>query len=135
MKSSTCPGGRPVTTRSNQLRILLLALCILLAMAVRPTGDKAETSRRFKAAADAKVLAAAVRRHCVVHSRLPTLPQLAQPDANGVQELEELPQDPWNRDYVLRTGAKPNDFVVVSSGPNGTLGDDDDIRSSDPPPR
>ena len=111
-----------------------MILGLLATMVVGNVTQSADDARLQKAATDVRMLADAVRMHYVNHSRLPSLAQLAEADERGRRTIEHLPQDPWHADYVLQPGMKPDDFVVLSSGPNGTLGDDDDI-SSRPAPR
>jgi general secretion pathway protein G len=114
--------------------VVVMILGLLATMVVSNVSASADDARLQKAATDVRLLADAVRMHYVNHSRLPALAQLAEADERGRRAIEHLPQDPWHADYVLQPGAQPDDFVVVSSGPNGTLGDDDDIRSR-PAPR
>ena len=109
--------------------VVVMILGLLATMVVSNVSGSADEARLQKAATDVRMLADAVRMHYVNHSRLPALAQLAEADERGRRAIDHLPQDPWHADYVLQPGTQPDDFVVVSSGPNGTLGDDDDIRS------
>lgn len=112
-----------------EIMVVVMILGLLATMVVSNVAQTADDARLQKAATDVRMLADAVRMHYVNHSRLPALAQLAAPDERGRRTIEELPQDPWEGDYVLQTGSLPGDFVVTSAGPNGTLGDDDDITS------
>jgi hypothetical protein len=60
---------------------------------------------------------------------MPLLTELATPDATGVRWLEELPLDPWRRGYVRVERSERRGLFVVSTGPNGDLGDADDISA------
>jgi hypothetical protein len=54
------------------------------------------------------------------------------------QFVESLPTDPWNNAYrLIVTDAKARTFSVVSDGPDGKAGTDDDIAvsSKQPAPR
>jgi general secretion pathway protein G len=117
-----------------EIMVVVMILGLLATLVVSNVSRSADDARLQKAATDVRLLADAVRMHYVSHSRLPSLAQLAEADERGRRAIEHLPQDPWHADYVLQAGTKPDDFLVVSSGPNGTLGDDDDI-SSRPAPR
>jgi general secretion pathway protein G len=112
-----------------EIMVVVMILGLLATMVVTNVSRNADDARLQKAATDVRILADAVRMHYVNHSRLPTLGQLAQPDERGRRAIEELSEDPWHGDYVLQPGSLPGDFVVASAGPNGTLGDDDDILS------
>lgn len=112
-----------------EIMVVVMILGLLATMVASNVTHTSDEARLQKAATDVRLLADAVRMHYVNHSRLPTLAQLAQADERGRRAIEDLPQDPWKGDYVLQPGSLPGDFVVVSAGPNGTLGDDDDIPS------
>lgn len=50
-----------------------------------------------------------------------------------VQIMSQLPKDPWDNDYGYKyPGSKnPNEFEIISKGPDGIEGNDDDISSQD----
>jgi general secretion pathway protein G len=50
------------------------------------------------------------------------------------QQFKELPMDPWNNDYLYFYPGKQdkNTYEIVSKGPDGEEGTEDDISSQDP---
>lgn len=89
-----------------------------------------QRAMQAKAEADTKVIAGAVRMYYVKNGALPAnLGVLAEKDARGRNMLERLPQDPWSNDYKLDVGDQPRDFQILSAGPDGKFGTEDDISS------
>jgi general secretion pathway protein G len=54
---------------------------------------------------------------------------LTTPDEKGKVWLEGDLRDPWGNDYVLRPGDRRGDFEILSWGPDGQEGTEDDISS------
>jgi len=50
-----------------------------------------------------------------------------------VQALPELPIDPWKNPYTYKFpgSKKPNEPELISNGPDGVFGNDDDLSSQD----
>ncbi|HZN38933.1 MAG TPA: alpha/beta fold hydrolase [Planctomycetota bacterium] len=91
--------------------------------------DDAE-SKRTKSQSDVRAIADAVRMYRVRNGKLPeSLDVLARKDERGRSELEELPLDPYGTAFVLRVGARANEFEVVCLGPDGKEGTADDVSS------
>lgn len=57
--------------------------------------------------------------------------QLIEKDSTGEAYLKitEPPLDPWDRELILKRGEFPNQVFVVSLGPDGQEGTEDDISS------
>lgn len=115
-----------------EIMVVVMILGLLATLVVTNVQHSADDAKVAKAQTDTRVLAGAVRMHYVACGQLPTLAQLAEPDAKGRRAIDELVRDPWDRDYELHPGPAAGEFVVLSPGPNGTVGDDDDIRSRPP---
>lgn len=115
-----------------EIMVVVMILGLLATLVVTNVQHSADDAKLAKAQTDTRVLAGAVRMHYVACGQLPTLAELAEPDGKGRRAIDELVRDPWDRDYVLQPGQAPGEFVVLSPGPNGTVGDDDDIRSRPP---
>jgi hypothetical protein len=96
------------------------------------SGAKAGGAERqlVTAQTDVKTIAGAVTLYRTKKGQLPeSLSVLVEKDArSGLVLLEQLPKDPWGRDYALvEHGA--NDWEVVSAGPDGKLETSDDVSS------
>lgn len=51
-------------------------------------------------------------------------------DAAG-ESVTEVPQDPWQEDFIYRTpGSNGKEYEIISKGPDLTEGTDDDISSA-----
>jgi len=70
----------------------------------------------------------AVFLHLERRGQLPaSLDVLTQPDPDtGEPYIESIPDDPWGRPYVYEILDDAR-FRVASRGPNGVLGDEDDV--------
>ena len=55
-------------------------------------------------------------------------------DEKGFSIEIELPRDPWGNDYILRAIGKGR-LEVISPGPDGIVGTEDDIASTTKPTR
>ncbi|MCK5943311.1 MAG: type II secretion system protein GspG [Planctomycetes bacterium] len=96
----------------------------------RATTLSMQAAKLAKTQADVRILAMAVRAFFARNGQLPgSLDALAEPDARGRSELDEVPDDAWGNPYELVRGAEPQDFHVLSLGPDGRRGTADDIRA------
>lgn len=78
----------------------------------------------------ALTLAEVAEMYARANKRMPTVADLATPDASGNKFLDRAEPDPWGHDYVIRAGDKAGKFVVLSAGPDGVLDTADDISSA-----
>src|SRR5262249_15365032 len=90
-----------------------------------------ETAKLKKAQADVRVISDAVKTYILLNSarELPTMEQLTTKDEKGNVTIETGSKDPWGQDYEIKRGEKLSDFEVVSAGPDGQMGTEDDISS------
>lgn len=115
------------TVTLEQVRQIAPDLPASLRLPVTPARAAAE---RKEAQAQAELqlqqLADATELRRKLRGKLPaSLAELTAKDKRGDALLESLPKDPWGNDYTLRVdGAK---WWIVSAGPDGTLGTDDDL--------
>jgi general secretion pathway protein G len=112
--------------------VVVVILGLLATLVVPNVIDRADEAKETRAAADVHTIAGAVRGYVVQHGRVPELAQLVEPDAKGRTLLESLPRDPWEGEYVLRHGAQPREFEVLSAGADRELGTADDVSSRAP---
>lgn len=120
--------------------IVVMVILTLLAAFVGP--------KLFKHAADAKVTAAklqiegfgdALQMFALDMGRLPDssegLEALVRNPGNAEAwhgnylKKEEVPKDPWSKPYVYRCPGLHGDYDIISFGPDGSEGGDDDITS------
>jgi hypothetical protein len=76
------------------------------------------------------MIAGGVSSYRAKNGKLPeSLEVLATKDERGRSELEEISPDPWGNAYELIPGDRPMDWEVISYGPDGSQGTEDDISS------
>lgn len=131
----------PTSRRHRQAGFTLVEIMVviviigLLATLVAPNVlGLSEDAKIKKATADVKTIQEAVKMYLINSGsrRLPTLEILTTPDERGRTWLESITRDPWDKDYEIREGDSRSgiSFEVVSAGPNGLMGDEDDISSN-----
>ncbi len=110
--------------------VILGLLAGLVVQSVVPAGDAA---RNETARTNCVTIAGAVKLYRTSKGRLPdSLDVLAaSSERSQVWFLENLPRDPWDRDYELHAGATEEDWQVRSCGRDGVGGTDDDICNRD----
>lgn len=109
-----------------EIMVVIVILGLLATMVARNVVSAGDEARETKAKADVVSIADAVRMYRSKSGKLPeSLEALATKDEKGRSELESLPKDPWDHDYELREGNGPNDWEVVSLGPDGVQSEDD----------
>jgi hypothetical protein len=88
-------------------------------------GDKLQ-----KAQKDVAEIASGVMAWRAMKGAYPeSLDALAQKDEKGRSMLAEVPKDPWGRAYELHQGDAVHHWEVVSVGPDGKIGTEDDVSS------
>ena len=113
-----------------EIMVVVVILGLLATLVVPAVMESGEEAAATKAKADVRVIAEQVRMYYLKKHKLPqSLEELVTPDDKGNQLLQELPKDPWDHDYILRTGDRAKDFEVISSGPDGVENTEDDISS------
>jgi general secretion pathway protein G len=113
-----------------EIMVVVVILGLLATLVVQNVMGASDTAREKKALSDVRTIADAVRMYRVQNGKLPdSLDVLATKDEKGRSGIEELPKDPWDHDYILRQGDRPNEFEVVSMGPDGSENTEDDISS------
>jgi hypothetical protein len=104
-----------------------------LAIAGIPVADRLERAKRDRVQAHFESLRTAIEIHYLEHRELPaSLKHLEAKNPNtGEPYLASVPRDPWARAYVY-TRLDERKWRLVSLGPDGQEGTDDDIAW--PPP-
>ena len=124
---------RPTESGFTLVEIMVVIVIIgLLATLVVPNVLGASNEARIQTArSNCSSLAASVKLYYTSKGRLPdSLEALTgEEEAEKSWYVENLAMDPWDNAYELREGNSRNDWEVVSAGPNGQMGDDDDVSN------
>lgn len=113
-----------------EIMVVIVILGLLATLVVPNIIQSADEARVTKAQTDCKTIEKQVSLYRAKKGRMPeSLDTLTEPDDKGVKYLDELPKDPWDNDYVIKEGDKRGDFEIISYGPDGQEGGDDDISS------
>ncbi len=124
----SCPAEAGFTL--VEIMVVIVILGLLATMVARNVIGASDEARETKAKTDIRMIADAVGGFRAKTGKLPeSLEALATKDEKGRSELNDLPKDPWGNDYQLREGDKPREFIVLSWGPDGSEGTEDDITS------
>jgi general secretion pathway protein G len=124
---------RPTESGFTLVEIMVVIVIIgLLATLVVPNVLGASDEARIQTArSNCSSLAASVKLYYTSKGRLPdSLDALtSEEEKEKSWYIENLAMDPWDNAYELREGNGRNDWEVVSAGPNGQMGDDDDVSN------
>ncbi len=113
-----------------EIMVVVVILGLLATLVAKNVIGASDEAREKKAAADVHSIAEAVAYYRSKTGKLPeSLESLAEKDEKGASELMELSKDPWDHDYVLIPGDRPQDWEVISWGPDGSEGTADDISN------
>ncbi|MFK7741638.1 MAG: type II secretion system protein GspG [Planctomycetota bacterium] len=137
------PEGRPLvdldrraTRRSErgftlvEIMVVIVILGLLATLVAKNVGGITDEANENKAQSDISSIADGVRMFYIRKNRLPeSLDELVEKDEKGRSSLEALPDDPWGKPYVLLEGDTSRDFEIISCGPDGTEGNEDDLSS------
>ena len=124
-----------------ELLLVLVILGILAAIVVPKFSGRTEQARETAAKTQISTFETALDAFEVDMGRYPK-------GRNGLQELVEaprdgqnnwrgpylktgIPKDPWGNDYIYESPGKnnPNSYDLMSVGPDGRVGGDDDITN------
>jgi general secretion pathway protein G len=113
-----------------EIMVVIVILGLLATMVVKNVAGISDEARLTKAQTDTKSIADQVRMYRAKVGKLPqSLEALTEKNDKGFSYLEELPKDPWGNDYTLMEGNGPQDWEVLSAGPDGSMNTEDDVSS------
>jgi general secretion pathway protein G len=114
-----------------EIMVVIVIIGILATLVVPNVVGAGDEARAGTAKTNCTQIASAVKMYRSTKGKLPqSLQDLASDEEKGkAWYLENLPKDPWDHDYELREGNSRDEWEVVSGGPNGSIGDEDDISS------
>ncbi len=112
-----------------EIMVVIVILGLLATMVATNVIGASDEARAKTAQTSARAIADAIKLYYAEQGRLPdTLEDLVGGDDGGRSYIESLETDPWSNEFILR-GETSKDFEVISCGPNGIEGDEDDISS------
>lgn len=131
----SCRSQRPGVSAFTliELMLVLVILGILAAIVVPKFGGVSANARNKAAATQISTFATSIDMFEVDNGRYPkTLNDLMiQPrdTPSWHQYMESIPLDPWQHPYIYTFPGKhrPNSYDLMSMGPDGKIGGDDDI--------
>jgi len=121
-----------------ELLVVLVILGILAAVVVPNLVGKTEKAKVAAAKADISNLGGALNNFEVENGRFPSSEEGLQALVEKPGDLpnwkhsyiDKLPPDPWGHPYIYRCpGNNGKDYDLVSGGPDGHEGGDDDITN------
>ena len=112
-----------------ELLVVVAILGILATMAVINVTGKIDGTRITTCESSVDAIKNACVPYEAKHGKLPrSMDDLCAEDADGVSEVEEKNRyDPWDNEYKIEIKGKK--VIVISAGPDGEFGTEDDIRS------
>lgn len=112
-----------------EIMVVLLIIGLIVSVVVPNLDFIWSDSQQRSAKINVKQIHDAASLYQKMKGKLPEdLSVLTQKDEKGNSFLAELPQDPWNNDYKIVIES-PTKWKVISFGPDGSEGGDDDISS------
>lgn len=124
-----------------ELMVVVVILGILAAVVVPNIMDRPDQARISAAKNNIKAIESALKMYKLDNFNYPSTDQgleaLAKkpggkPEApNWNRYMDKVPKDPWGRPYQYLEPGKHGEIDIFSAGPNGRIGDEDDIGSWD----
>jgi general secretion pathway protein G len=113
-----------------EIMVVIVILGLLATLVVQNVVGASDEARMQTAKTNCTTIAGAVRLFRAQKGKLPeSLDALVTKDEKGMSYLEELQKDPWGNAYEIREGNNPNEWEIISLGPDGASGTEDDISS------
>ncbi|MCR9244079.1 MAG: type II secretion system protein GspG [bacterium] len=112
-----------------EIMVVIVILGLLATMVATNVIGASDEARSKTAQTSARTIHEAIKLYYSENGKLPeSLEDLVSEEDDGRSYVESLEPDPWGNDFILR-GDTGRNFEVISCGPNGTEGDEDDISS------
>ncbi|MDA9807093.1 type II secretion system major pseudopilin GspG [Alphaproteobacteria bacterium] len=113
-----------------EMLVVLTIIGILLSFIAPMVLDRPNQARQLKAQNDLQAIKAALLLYYIDNGKLPSEAQgleiLSKNSENGIY-LKDQPIDPWGNSYQYRVRTN-GETLVLSFGPNGEVGGQDDIE-------
>ncbi|MHC4229319.1 MAG: type II secretion system major pseudopilin GspG [Planctomycetota bacterium] len=128
-----------------ELMAMLIIIGLLATLVVTKVASKIGVAREITTKANLKILSSAVNQFKMDTGRYPSedmglLDLIEQPtdlpegvwEPGGYLETTDLPLDAWHNDFVFQLNPESGkQFVIISFGPDGEEGTEDDLYSTD----
>lgn len=112
-----------------EIMVVIVILGLLATMVATNVIGASDEARAKTAHTSARIIHDAIKLYCTTTGKLPdSLEDLVSEDEGTRSYLESLAPDPWGNEFILR-GDTTRNFEVISAGPDGSEGSDDDISS------
>jgi len=135
MRKGTCSGFTLI-----ELMVVVIIIAALAGMVLPHVLPASEEAKKKIARGDIANISMALKMYRLHNGKYPASSQgldvLTAPDPKygGEPYLEKDPVDPWGNKYIYKNpGAGGKGFDIVSGGPDGAEGGDDDVSSADKP--
>jgi general secretion pathway protein G len=114
-----------------EIMVVIVILGLLATLVVQNVVGAGDEARIQKAQADVTSIANSVKLYRATKGKAPESLDVLTSDEERSKPwyLDNLTQDPWDHDYEIRDGDAPNEWEVVSLGPDGLANTEDDISS------
>lgn len=132
--NQTHPTKRQATRREDgftliEIMVVVVILGLLATLVVPNVLELGETAKIKKAESDVNAIYQQAKLFKLTNNKSPTMEDLTTPDQKGKTYIENNTKDPWDHDYVIRERERGK-FEVISWGPDGNEGSEDDISST-----
>ncbi|MCA8953797.1 MAG: type II secretion system protein GspG [Planctomycetes bacterium] len=112
-----------------EIMVVIVILGLLATMVATNVIGASDEARIQTSRTSAKVIHDAITMFYTRNGKLPdSLEDLVSTEVKGGPFLERLENDAWDNEFILR-GETRTDFEVISMGPDGQEGTEDDISS------
>ncbi len=118
----------------TELMVVIVILGLLMATVGQNVIRNLFTSQESKAKLDVSEIDKAIKVYFAQNQKIPKVEDLTTPDRTGQPyisgyESGQPINDPWDNPYLIREGEQRGTWEVLSFGPDGQEGTDDDISS------
>lgn len=112
-----------------EIMVVIVILGLLATLVVPNVIGMSDEAKVTKAQTDVKSIYESAKLFRVKNGKVPTMEDLTTPDDKGQAYVENIGSDPWDHEYVIRETERGK-FEVISMGPDGSEGTEDDISSN-----
>lgn len=112
-----------------EIMVVIVIIGLLATLVVPNVIGMSDEAKVKKAQSDVTSIYNQAKLFRVKNGKVPSMEDLTTPDDKGQAYIENLDTDPWEHEYVIRETDRGK-FEVLSMGPDGSEGTEDDISST-----